>query len=400
MTVFGRPASRPDVGDLAVAAREVHAHRDHPEPPQRRDTDGDERDRDRAQEHDRDAQGTKLRVGHELPRRGRVDEPVALRRVTEQDGGSDARRRDGDAVHDQRRPLVDVVAVDVGRERDQRDQPQHREIERDEAPVDPPYHLEHPVMPQPQAGDDEEAQRVGEDLWEHVAELVPQLPVEVGRLEPEREADGQHEQRRRDREHRVAEVDQPVELERALAPLAVRAHPASSTPSRASRNRLVRTPEGPYPPMRPPLATTRWHGTTIGTGLRLMALPTARAAPGRPAISASSPYETVSPNRTSRCRVSYTARGNGASTDDRSTGIVKRRRWPRKYSSISIATSSSHSSPASTSRSTGPRPICCTPRSPASTVSTPIGVSCRHQLAVTRGAAPAPRRAPRAARRW
>src|SRR5262249_5526774 len=66
LTVFGRPASRPDVGDLAVAAREVHAHRDHPEPPQRRETDGDERDRDRAQEHERDAQGTKLRVGHEL----------------------------------------------------------------------------------------------------------------------------------------------------------------------------------------------------------------------------------------------------------------------------------------------------------------------------------------------
>ena len=67
---------------------------------------------------------------------------------------------------------------------------------------------------------------------------------------------------------------------------------------------MVATPDGPYPPMRPPLATTRWQGTTIGAGFRLMAFPTARAAPGRPVISASSPYETVSPKRTSRRSVS------------------------------------------------------------------------------------------------
>ena len=59
------------------------------------------------------------------------------------------------------------------------------------------------------------------------------------------------------------------------------------TPSMASRARLSFKPP-PYPPI-PLLASTRWHGTMIGIGLRPLAWPTARGALGRPTRRASSP---------------------------------------------------------------------------------------------------------------
>ena len=50
----------------------------------------------------------------------------------------------------------------------------------------------------------------------------------------------------------------------------------------------------PYPPRRPPAAMTRWHGMSGLPQVRMM-LPTARAAPGRPAIAATSPYVATRP---------------------------------------------------------------------------------------------------------
>lgn len=49
---------------------------------------------------------------------------------------------------------------------------------------------------------------------------------------------------------------------------------AGRTPSSASNCRLVSTPP-PNPPMPPSLPTTRWHGTTTGSGLAPIAAPTA-----------------------------------------------------------------------------------------------------------------------------
>ena len=48
----------------------------------------------------------------------------------------------------------------------------------------------------------------------------------------------------------------------------------------------------------PSAATTRWHGTKMGSRLRAQNEPAARWAPGRPASAASSPYETTSPRGT------------------------------------------------------------------------------------------------------
>ena len=68
------------------------------------------------------------------------------------------------------------------------------------------------------------------------------------------------------------------------------------TPSAASISALIDVPPvAVKPPIRPPAASTRWQGTTIGNGLRPSACPTARAAPGEPAAWATSPYESVSP---------------------------------------------------------------------------------------------------------
>jgi hypothetical protein len=50
----------------------------------------------------------------------------------------------------------------------------------------------------------------------------------------------------------------------------------------------------PYPPSRPPAATTRWQGTPR-TLQPFMMFPTARAARGWPAASAISPYVATRP---------------------------------------------------------------------------------------------------------
>src|SRR6202008_3924424 len=52
--------------------------------------------------------------------------------------------------------------------------------------------------------------------------------------------------------------------------------------------------------MRPPAATTRWHGITNGNGLSRIAEPAARAARGRPARPGGSPEVTVPAPRPSR----------------------------------------------------------------------------------------------------
>src|SRR5205807_10195664 len=63
-----------------------------------------------------------------------------------------------------------------------------------------------------------------------------------------------------------------------------------SPPSIASMRRFVAVPPwAEKPPILPPAATTRWHGTTIGSGLRPSAWPTARAAPAAPSRAAISP---------------------------------------------------------------------------------------------------------------
>jgi len=49
------------------------------------------------------------------------------------------------------------------------------------------------------------------------------------------------------------------------------------------------------PTSRPELPITRWQGTTMGSGFRPLARPTARTAVGRPICFAMSPYERVSP---------------------------------------------------------------------------------------------------------
>ena len=60
------------------------------------------------------------------------------------------------------------------------------------------------------------------------------------------------------------------------------AHPAASSSSSVA---FASNPPR-YPPMLPSDRTTRWQGTTIGRGLVAHAVPTARAALGRPASSA------------------------------------------------------------------------------------------------------------------
>ena len=60
------------------------------------------------------------------------------------------------------------------------------------------------------------------------------------------------------------------------------------TPSSASSRRFSPRPAEPYPPM-PFAATMRWHGMMSEKRLSAQNEPAARAAPGRPARTASSP---------------------------------------------------------------------------------------------------------------
>ena len=83
-------------------------------------------------------------------------------------------------------------------------------------------------------------------------------------------------------------------------------HPPSIKPVRLSnltpsdsRSDLFRrtfslaAPHSPAkPPIRPPEATTRCHGTRGANGLRLMAPPTARALPA-PSEAATTPYDAT-----------------------------------------------------------------------------------------------------------
>ena len=62
----------------------------------------------------------------------------------------------------------------------------------------------------------------------------------------------------------------------------------SSAPSRRNRSSLRSKPP-PNPVSDPSAPTTRWHGNTMGTGLRPLARPTARTAFGRPMSAACRP---------------------------------------------------------------------------------------------------------------
>src|SRR5581483_10366246 len=75
------------------------------------------------------------------------------------------------------------------------------------------------------------------------------------------------------------------------------AHPASLAPSSASRRRFTSSPPA-YPVREPSAPTMRWHGSTIGIGLRFITVPTARAAAGRPTLRASEPSVSVRPSAT------------------------------------------------------------------------------------------------------
>jgi hypothetical protein len=87
-------------------------------------------------------------------------------------------------------------------------------------------------------------------------------------------------------------LDQPEQtyrlLEKSVSSSA--GAPPAPAPSISSMRRLVWSPPRALkPPSRPPAATTRWQGTTIGTGLWPIAWPTAWAAPGSPSSAATSP---------------------------------------------------------------------------------------------------------------
>jgi hypothetical protein len=87
-------------------------------------------------------------------------------------------------------------------------------------------------------------------------------------------------------------LDQPEQTYRLLEKsVSSSAEPAPApAPSISSIRRLVwLPPRALKPPSRPPDATTRWQGTTIGTGLWPIAWPTAWAAPGSPSSAATSP---------------------------------------------------------------------------------------------------------------
>jgi len=87
--------------------------------------------------------------------------------------------------------------------------------------------------------------------------------------------------------------DQPEQtyrlLEKSVSSSATADAPAPA-PSISSMRRFVALPPRALkPPSRPPAATTRWQGTTIGSGLWPIAWPTAWAAPGSPSSAAISP---------------------------------------------------------------------------------------------------------------
>ena len=86
--------------------------------------------------------------------------------------------------------------------------------------------------------------------------------------------------------------DSAAALPESLDHLGRRAVFRAVAPSRSSRACLIGRPP-PYPVSDPSLPITRWHGTTIGSGLRPFARPTARTAVGRPMALAMSPYVRV-----------------------------------------------------------------------------------------------------------
>ncbi len=103
------------------------------------------------------------------------------------------------------------------------------------------------------------------------------------------------------------------------------------------------------PPTPPSLSTTRWHGTTTGSGLEPIAAPTAWAPPGRPTRRASSPYPTTDPNGTEAASSRSTRPLNPASpgSSDQSSGSENSRRAPDRYSSSWRIASASSGAPGS-----------------------------------------------------
>src|SRR5262245_49440559 len=103
-----------------------------------------------------------------------------------------------------------------------------------------------------------------------------------------------------------ARARQPAQAERRRRGLTAR--PNALSPSKSvgvalvrarsmvSRRSLVVTPPlAEKPPALPPTASTRWHGTMMGNGLRPSACPTSRANSRPPSRAAISPYDNVAP---------------------------------------------------------------------------------------------------------
>ena len=80
-------------------------------------------------------------------------------------------------------------------------------------------------------------------------------------------------------------ADRPVDRSLTRRRPAVRRGGGHAAASMASRAALASAPPR-YSPMVPSLRTTRWQGTTSGTGLWRRRVPTARTAPGMPAAAA------------------------------------------------------------------------------------------------------------------
>jgi hypothetical protein len=101
-----------------------------------------------------------------------------------------------------------------------------------------------------------------------------------------------------------------------------------SRPSAARIRRFAAGPPIEYWPIAPSLRTTRWHGTTSGTGLWASAVPTARTAFGRPISAAIQPYGLTSPRGISRAFIQTMT--SKAVWPRRSRGMVFRRSPARR----------------------------------------------------------------------
>ena len=123
-----------------------------------------------------------------------------------------------DRVEDHRRRFAAMIAENLGAEREQHDPGEVEDVERQQSPVEAGDAGEEAVMVDPVATDHGEADRVGDQ----VVSLVPERVGEGFVSEVLGDAQGQHQQRDRDREDAVAEGNDAGELDLvAIAPARV-----------------------------------------------------------------------------------------------------------------------------------------------------------------------------------